>query len=131
MLLPPAPPSTTPVAATPSVIGPTVMLNAPPVPPAVLTDEPVTALNVFVLFAPIDTPPLIVPELVNVLPCPGVPLDPNDTRPVIVPLFDMLTVPPPYAATTGASAPVSVAPTSGEEPIVPVFVIVDVPPAPF
>ena len=120
-----------PVCATLSVFGPTVMLNAVPVPPAVLTDEPVFAMNVLLLFAPIDTLPLIVPELVNVLPCPGVPFEPNDTRPLIVPLFVMSTVPPPYAATTGASAPDSVAPTSGFEPIVPVFVICDVPPVPF
>ena len=88
-------------------------------------------MNAFVLFAPIDTLPLIVPELTNVLPAPGVPFELSDTRPVIVPLFVMLTVAPPYAATTGASAPVRVAPTSGFEPIVPVLLIVDVPPVPF
>ncbi|WP_435575363.1 hypothetical protein [Burkholderia cenocepacia] len=95
VLLPPEPPSTMPVCATLSVFAPTVMLNAPPVPPAVLTCEPVIALNVFVLFAPIDTLPLITPELVNVLPPPGALFEPNDTRPLIVPLFVMLTVPPP------------------------------------
>ena len=57
-------------------------------------------MNAFVLFAPIDTLPLIVPELTNVLPAPGVPFELSDTRPVIVPLFVMLTVAPPYAATT-------------------------------
>ncbi|WP_370542360.1 hypothetical protein [Burkholderia cenocepacia] len=43
----------------------------------------------------------------------------------------MTTAPPPYAATTGASAPVSVAPTSAAEPITPVLLMVDVPPVPF
>ncbi len=79
----------------PIVTAPIPRFSDAPVPPAEFTDEPVFAVNVLVLFTPIDTLPLIVPELVNVLPVPGVPDDWNATRPLIVPLLLKLTCPPP------------------------------------
>ncbi len=72
-LFPPAPPSTVPVAANPNANPVTGRAARPTLPPSFNVD-PVTAVNVFVLPAPSDTLPLIVPSLVNVLPAPGVPL---------------------------------------------------------
>ncbi len=131
VLSPPWPPSTVPVAAKPTVIAPIPRFSDSPVPPAAFTDDPVAAVNVLLLFAPIDTLPLMVPELVKVLPTPGVPDAWNPTRPSIVPLLLKLTWAPPYAATTGASAPSSVAPMSPFELMVPVLVRFETPPVPF
>ena len=53
------------------------------------------------LFTPIDTLPVMLPVLVNVLPAADVS---NATRPCTLPLLVMFTVEPPYTPTTGVSA---------------------------
>ncbi|MOA50892.1 hypothetical protein D3C78_1739680 [compost metagenome] len=63
-------------------------------PSPTLTLEPVTAVKVLVLAAPIDTPPVIAPALVKVLPAADVS---NAIRPLMTPvlLLVMLTCEPP------------------------------------
>ena len=92
LLLPPAPPSTVPVAAKLMVTEPMPRLTARPVPPELFTEESVVAMNWLVLLAPIETLPFTVPELVKVLPPAELP---SATRPVIVPELLTLTCPPP------------------------------------
>ncbi len=66
VLFPPRPPSTTPVCA--KLSKPPGPSNSRARPPALLTLPPVTAVKLLVLPAPIETLPLMVPELTNVLP---------------------------------------------------------------
>ena len=63
-------------------------------PSPTLTLDPVIAVNVLVLFAPIETPPVMAPALVKVLPAVDVS---NATRPLMTPvaLLTILTWEPP------------------------------------
>src|SRR5476649_1765748 len=89
-LLPPAPPSICPVGAKVRL----TPINPPrlsPAPPPLVMVEPVTAVKVLLLATPIDTPPLMAPVLMKVLPVDEVS---NATRPVNVPLLTMLICDP-------------------------------------
>ena len=131
-MLPPAPPSITPVGANPRVTPTSPMtLRSRPTPPARLTDEPETAVNVLVLLMPIETPPLIVPALAKLLPVPAVPDAWKPTRPLMVPVLTKFTWPPPYAATTGISEGIRVTPAMAAPPIEPSLRILLTPPVPF
>ncbi len=100
VLVPPAPPSTVPVAA--KLNNPPGPSSATPMPPALLTLLPVTAVKLLMLLAPIDTLPLMAPELMKVLPVAELW---KPTRPSMVPEFTALTVAPPLTAMTGVSEP--------------------------
>ncbi|NJC35806.1 hypothetical protein GGR60_000296 [Xanthomonas arboricola] len=99
VLVPPAPPSTTPVCA--KLSKPPGPSNSSASPPPLLTLPPVTAVKVLVLPAPNDTLPLMVPELTKLLPVAELW---KPTRPLMVPVLTALTVPPPLTAITGVSA---------------------------
>ena len=96
VLFPPAPPSTTPVGAKPSVTpaSPSTFRSRPSPPPE-LTEDPDTAVKVLLLLAPMDTPPLMVPALAKVLPVPAVPDAWKATRPVMRPVLTKFVRAPP------------------------------------